>query len=274
MLLSVTGFAFMQLSVKFLQRLPPTELVLFRSIISLLLSLQFIWRKKIPVWGVNKKILILRGLFGVTALSLFFFTLQQMPMASAVTIQYLSPIFTAIFGIFWLGERVKPWQWLFFGISFTGILLVKGFDPRITPIMLLAGVISSAFAGLAYNCIRILRTTDHPVTVVLYFPLIATPVMLIWSIFNWVTPVGVEWLYLLLMGLCTQVGQVYMTKAVHHVELNAITSLKYLGIIYAIGFDILLFDIGYSVPALAGMVLVVFGVLLNILLKSRKTPPG
>lgn len=269
MLLSVVGFALMQLMVKFLHRLPTTELVLFRSLISLLLSLQFIWRKKIPLWGNNKKFLILRGLFGVTALSLFFYTLQRMPIGSALTLQYLSPIFTALFGIVLLGEKVRRWQWLFFLISFGGIVLIKGFDPNITPLLFVLGIISSAFAGLAYNCIRILGKTDHPVTVVFYFPLIATPIMAVFAFFQWETPLGWEWLFLLLMGLFTQVGQIYMTKALHAVELNTITSFKYLGVAFALGFDVLIFKVTYAPMALIGIGLVLLGVLLNILYKAR-----
>ncbi|HAD96065.1 MAG TPA: EamA family transporter, partial [Cryomorphaceae bacterium] len=100
MLISVLGFAFMNLTVKFLHRLPATELVLFRSLVSLVLCLYFLRKKRIKPWGNSRKYLVLRGIFGVTALSLFFYTLQKLPLGSAITIQYLSPIFTAFFGIF------------------------------------------------------------------------------------------------------------------------------------------------------------------------------
>lgn len=269
MLLSTLGFALMQLTVKFLDRLPATELVLFRSAVSLLLSLQFIWRKRINVWGNNKKFLILRGVFGVTALSLFFFTLQRLPMGSALTMQYLSPIFTTLFGIFLLREKVRHWQWLFFLISFAGIALIKGFDPNITPLLLGLGIVSSIFAGLAYNCIRILRKTDHPVVVVLYFPLVATPIMAIVSAFNWVTPIGWEWLLLVLMGCFTQVGQIYMTKALQSAELNTITSFKYLGVVFALSFDFFIFGTTYQPLALVGIVLVLAGVIINVFYKRQ-----
>ena len=121
MLISVLGFALMNLVVKFLGRLPATELVLFRSIVSLSLCLFFMKRGGINPWGNNKKYLILRGVFGVTALSLFFYTLQKLPIGSAITIQYLSPIFTAFFGIYLLGEKVRKWQWFFFLVSFLAL---------------------------------------------------------------------------------------------------------------------------------------------------------
>jgi drug/metabolite transporter (DMT)-like permease len=268
MLISVVGFALMNLTVKFLDRLPATELVLFRSLVSLLLSLYFLRRRGISPWGQQKKFLIARGLCGVTALSMFFFTLQRLPLASAITLQYLSPIFTALFGMLILREKVQPWQWLFFAVSFAGIVLIKGFDPRITPLLFFLGIGSALFAGLAYVFVRRVKDTDHPLVVVFYFPLVATPVMAVVSAFNWTTPMGWEWLLLLAMGIFTQIAQLNMTKALQTAEVNEIASLKYLGILFALGFDFFLFQVEYAAMALIGIALVVGGVVLNVLLKG------
>ncbi len=270
MLISVVGFALMNLTVKFLDRLPTTELVLFRSIVSLSICLYFLKKRHIPFFGNQKKYLILRGVFGVIALTLFFYTLQNMPLGSAITIQYLSPIFTAFFAIFMLGEKMYKVQWLFFLVSFAGIAVIKGFDPNIDMKLFVIGIVSSIFAGLAYNCIRKVKDTDHPLVVVFYFPLIATPVMGVISLFNWVTPMGWEWALLLLMGVLTQIAQVYMTKALQNAEANEITSLKYLGIIFALGFDLFIFKVIYQPIALVGIAMVLAGVILNVLFKARK----
>ncbi len=270
MLISVVGFALMNLTVKFLHRLPATELVLFRSLVSAALCIYLLKKRKIPLFGNQKKYLILRGVFGVIALSLFFYTLQKMPLGSAITIQYLSPIFTAFFAIFMLGEKMYKLQWLFFILSFMGIALIKGFDPNVDGSLFIMGITSALFAGLAYNCIRKVKDTDHPLVVVFYFPMIAIPIMAIISLWNWVRPEGIEWLLLLLMGILTQIAQVYMTKALQNAEVNEITGLKYLGVIFALGFDLLIFDVHYQPMALAGIALVLVGVILNIMYKGRK----
>lgn len=269
MLISVLGFSLMNLTVKYLGRIPATELVFFRSLVSLSLCLIAFKRRKINPWGNQKLYLILRGIFGVTALSLFFYTLQKLPLGSAITIQYLSPIFTAFFGIFILGEKVKSLQWLFFLMAFSGIAMVKGFDPNVTPQLLAMGIVSALFSGLAYNCIRKVKDSDHPLVVVFYFPLIATPIMGLISSFNWIQPLGIEWALLLALGILTQIAQVFMTKALQSAEINEVISFKYLGIILALGFDLILFDVVYSSFALAGIAFVLLGVLSNIIYKSR-----
>jgi drug/metabolite transporter (DMT)-like permease len=269
MLLSTFAFSLMQLCVKFLPHLPATELVLFRSIISLSISLVYLKRIGVSPWGNNKVWLVLRGLFGITALSMFFYTLQNMPLASAVTLQYLSPLFTAVMAIFILKEPMAPAQWFFFGLALVGVFVLKGFDPRIETFYVFLGIGSAFFAGLAYNCIRKVKDTDHPVVVVFYFPLIATPIMAVISLFNWVMPTGIDWIILLGMGLFTQVGQVYMTKALQAEKANKVTTLKYLGALYAIGYGFFFFGEVYSWGSILGIALILSGVILNIISKKK-----
>ncbi len=268
MLVSTAAFSLMQLCVKFLSHLPTHELILFRSGISLILSLAYLLPKGINPLGNNRKFLLLRGIFGVTALSLFFITLQKLPLASAVTVQYLSPIFTAIIAIFLLGEKMKKLQWFFFGLAFLGVVLLKGFDERVSVLYLGLGVLSAFFAGAAYNCIRMVKDTDHPLVVVLYFPMVATPIMLVLSYFEWITPIGWDWGLILLLGIFTQIGQVFMTKALQAEKANVVASLKYLGSLYALIFGYFIFDETYNSISLIGIILILSGVLMNVLTKN------
>lgn len=268
MLVSTVAFSFMQLCVKFLNHLPTHELILFRSAISLVLSLAYLLPKGINPLGYNRKFLLLRGIFGVTALSLFFITLQKIPLASAVTIQYLSPIFTAIIAIFVLGERMRKVQWLFFLMAFAGVAMLKGFDERVSLFYLGLGLLSSFFAGAAYNCIRLVKDTDHPLVVVLYFPMVATPIMLVLSYFDWVSPIGWDWLLILLLGIFTQIGQVFMTKALQAEKANLVASLKYLGSLYALLYGYFIFDESYGFWSLVGIIMILFGVILNVRFKE------
>ena len=176
MLLATFFFALMNAAVKFLGHLPAIEIAFLRSLVSLILAFSIVKYYRIPLPGNNRLALLFRGFFGSTSLVLYFITLQHMPLASAVTLQYLSPIFTAIMGIFVVREKVKPWQWVFFLISFTGVLMVQGFDNRIVLRYLLMGIGSAFFAALAYNMIRQLKGREHPLIIVFYFPLVSLPV--------------------------------------------------------------------------------------------------
>lgn len=268
MLVSTFAFSLMQLCVKFLPHLPTHELILLRSLISVALSVGYLIPKGINLLGNNRKFLLLRGVFGVTALSLFFITLQNIPLASAVTIQYLSPIFTAIIAIFVLKEKMRHRQWFFFFLAFAGVALMKGFDERVSLLYLGLGVLSAFFSGAAYNCIRMVKDTDHPLVVVLYFPMVAIPIMAVLCYHEWVMPSGWDWVLLLLLGIFTQIGQVTMTKALQAEKANLVVSLSYLGSLYALAYGFFIFDESYGWLSLVGIVLVLSGVVLNVLFRS------
>jgi len=270
MLGSTLAFALMQICVKYLPHIPAHELILFRSIVSIFLSVAMLQKLGIPLLGNNKKVLMMRGIFGTTALLLFFYTLQNIPLASAVTLQYLSPIFTALFAAIFIKEKMQIKQWLYFGISFAGVALIKGFDERISLTFMLIGICSAMFSGMAYTCIRQLKDTEHPVVVVLYFPLVAIPIMSVLSYFNWVTPQGTDWLYLLLMGLFTQIAQILMTKGIQSGVANKMISLKYVGTIYALIIGYIIFGESYSIMSLLGIAMVIAGVVLNLWEKRVK----
>ena len=271
MIISSFAFSLMHLCVKALPNIPVFELVFFRSFISLLISFTSLKSKKIPIFGVNKKILLTRGFIGVTALTLFFITLQNIPLASAVTIQYLSPIFTALFAVWILKERMKKIQWVFFAMAFLGVFILKGFDisGQLSYFYISIGLISACLSGVAYNCIRLLRKTEHPMVVVFYFPLVATPIMAVLSFFNWVQPQGIDWFYLLLLGILTQVAQIYMTKGIQSDSAGNIMTFKYIGVLFALIYGYLFFGETYSFLSILGIFILILGLLLNMFFKDR-----
>ncbi|MDH5380254.1 MAG: DMT family transporter [Cyclobacteriaceae bacterium] len=269
MFLATFFFAIMNVLVKLLPNIPSVEIVFFRSFISLVISFSILSYKQIPLFGNNKKLLIARGAAGAVGLILYFYTIQKIPLASAVTLQFLAPVFTAILGVFLMKEKVSVWQWFFFLISFGGVLMVQGFDVRISSDFLLIGVVAALFAGLAYNIIRKIGHTEHPLVIVFYFPLVTMPITGVVSSLNWVMPVGVEWFILLAVGIVVQVAQYLLTMAYQAEEVNKIASIKYFGIVYALIFGWIFFNESYTWIVYSGMVVVISGVLLNFIYKSR-----
>ncbi|MBN4077650.1 DMT family transporter [bacterium AH-315-C20] len=288
MLLSSLSFALANICVKILTDNPPIfpeiqdypvhELVLFRSVVSLSICVAIIKAKKLPFFGNNKKWLLTRGIAGVTSLTLFFFTLQNLPMAIATIVQYLSPIFTILFAMYLINEKVRPVQWLFFLISFVGIIVMgigsNNSGGGIEMIWLLTGIGSAIVSGIAYNAIMKCSNTDEPITVVMYFPLVATPLMIV-ACFVWgfIMPQGIEWLILILIGILTQIAQISMTKAFNSAPASRITPIKYVGAIYAVAIGFFVFDETLGLYSSLGVILILIGVLLNTFIKQVRTSP-
>ena len=270
MLIATFTFALMNVLVKYVPHIPATEIILFRSVVSFSYSLIVLRIQKVNIWGNNQKILIMRGVAGAIALILFFMLLQRIPLATASTLSYLAPIFTTILGIFLVKEKVKPVMWLFFATSFMGIVLIQGVDARISISDLLIGILSTFFMGLAYNFIRVLKNTEHPLVIIFYFPLVTIPIVGIMSIFNWVMPTGIDWLVLIGIGALTQVAQFYMTKAYQAEAVAKVSIVNYTSIIYSLSFGFILFDETFGWLTYIGMTLVLFGVILSVIFKNRK----
>lgn len=269
MLISGVCFAFVHAAVKFIPRIPAHEVVTIRSAISLVLTWFALRQAKVAPWGKNRPMLLFRGVAGTGALLLYFYTLQTMPLASAVTIQYLHPILTVILAGFLLRERATSGQWICFLGGFAGVLLVKGFDTRIAPLDLALGVASACCSAIAYNMIRALRHEDHPLVVVFYLPLVSFIMVAPWTAFHFVLPSWHEWLFLFVIGSFTQVAQYFMTKAYHAQSAANISNLNYLGILYATAIGYAFFDERLETLAAIGILLIVTSAILSTRMRPK-----
>lgn len=264
MLLAGFFFAIMNVCVKYVSHIPTLEVVFFRSLFSLLVTYYLLLKKNIAPLGNKKGVLVLRGIAGCLGLIGSFYTIQHIPLASAVTINYLSPFFTAILGIFIVKQKVRFIQFLYFAIAITGVVLLKGFDIRISTIDLCIGLGAALFAGLAYNMIAKTKNEEHPLVIIFYFPLITIPVASIYCLYHWVTPTATDWLYILMIGIFTQLAQYYMTLSYQTANLAKVASLNYLGVIYALLFGYFLFDEQFNNWSLLAIAIILLGIFLNL----------
>jgi drug/metabolite transporter (DMT)-like permease len=266
MLVATFAFSVMNVFVKQLNRIPAMEIVFFRCLVSATICFVGIGRAGIDWKGNNNALLIARGASGTLALFMFFVTLQHIPLATAVTIAYLSPIFTMLLGVFLLGEHVRPVQWFFYALAFAGVLVIKGFDTSVPMLYLITGLISAICSGVAYNLVRRLKEREHPLVVVLHFQLVGVVAGFVLTLFNWVAPEnGWEWFCLLMCGLLTQFGQTCLTKSLQAERVAHVSILNYTGLIYALLFGMFIFGEIYTWQTILGIVLAVVGVLLSVI---------
>lgn len=270
MFLATFSFFMANVFVKQLSAMPVMEIVFFRSIVAGMFCWIGLRQAKAHWAGNNKPFLIFRGIAGTTALVLFFITLQNIPLASATTIQYLSPIFTAFIAIFFLKESVKVLQWFFYAIAFSGVLMMKSFDPRVSLLYLVLGVIAAFGSGVAYNFVRKLKDTEHPLVIILYFQIVGITVSVPAMFFVWKTPVGLEWLYLLMVGIFSQLGQVFLTNAFSREKAASVAIIVYSGLVYAISVGWIVYGEEQTLFTFMGMLLVVLGVAASIIYGKRQ----
>lgn len=269
MLISTVAFSLMSAVAKYLSGFNAYQIVFFRSIGTLCFTIPLVIRAQVPVFGNNKKLLVLRGVFGVISLTCFFGSLNYLAVGTAVSLRYTSPIFAAIFALVFLKEKIKPVQWLLFCVAFLGVIIIKGFDGNVNSVGLLLIILSAIFLGLIFVVIRKIGNTEHPLVIINYFMVLAFVFGGLMSIKYWQNPSLIEWMLLLSLGLFGYVGQLYMTKALQAEETNLIAPIKYVEAILVIIIGAFWFGEIYTLYTLLGVFLIILGLIVNIYLKSK-----
>ena len=155
MVLATILFSVVQVLVKYLDNYPFFELIFFRSIVSLVISVIVIKKGKISLLGNNKLFLILRGLFGTVSLCCFFYSIKHAPIGTVVTIVNIKPFLILIVAFFVLGEKFKLIQILFFFISFIGIVIINNFDNSIGVLPIVTTILAAFFASIIVSFIKL-----------------------------------------------------------------------------------------------------------------------
>lgn len=264
---SAFGFSAMSVLVKVAsERLPTGEIVLARAVVTLGLSYVMIARAGLPPpapWGTRRAGLVFRGVLGFGGLAAYYAALARLPLADATTIQNIVPLITAPLAWWVLRERVGGSTFVALACGFAGVLLiVHPSGAGLDPVGVLIAIGAALCSSVAYVTVRQLARTEHPLVIVFYFPLVATPLAIPWAAAEWVTPSAVEVLLLVAIGLATQVGQVFLTMGLAVERVGRATSVGYLQIVFAMGWQLAVFGDAPELPTIAGAALIIAGTLV------------
>lgn len=266
MILSAFGFSIMSLLVKLASpRIPTGEIVLSRAVLTLAISYVMVRRANLSPWGNQRSKLVVRGLLGFAALGLYYAALARLPLADATTLHYMQPIVTSILAWWILGEKVG-WAAAFaLACGIGGVMLVvhpgMPLGDGADPVGVTLALASAALASFAYVTVRQLAHTEHPLVIVFYFPLIATPLAVPWALYDWAWPSAVDWLLLIGIGVSTQVGQVFLTRALMIERAGRATSVGYVQICFAVVWQLIIFGQHPALGTVLGAALVIGGTL-------------
>lgn len=255
-------FSLMSLAVRLLAGVPFMQVVVVRSVISLVLSAVLLFARGIPVFGPNWRLNLARGFFGFLGLSAYFYSLQQLPLGEAVTVQYTNPLFTALFAPLILNERGTGREWLAMAVAFCGVVLIA--DPsapgRIAPVVV--GLFGAMCSGIAYNLVRKLgRAGEDPLAIVLYFPLVSVVLGTPLAVADAVMPDMAGIALLVAVGVATQIAQVSMTRGLRAERASRATVVNYLVIALSTLYSLALGE-AVRPAALAGIACIVAGMVI------------
>jgi len=272
MLISALAFALMSSCVKLVSAhgIPVFEIVAARAIISLLISYVDVKRKRISIWGNNKKLLLARGVTGSLALICVYYAVATLPLAEATILQYLHPVFTAVLALLFLRERIQVSTMICVTLCLSGLFLIVSPGthfagavelPTISVVAALLGAFGSA---VAYVIVKKLSSTEDSSVIIFYFPLIALPLSLVLLGDDFVMPNLEALVLLIFVGIFTQIGQVGLTKAMKVEVASKATAYSYVQVVFSIILGWLIFSEVPSTWTLVGGSLIITGALINV----------
>ena len=256
------------------------ELVFYRSVIGTLMVAGLVRLRGGRLATTLPSMHFWRSLSGVISLCLWFYSLAALPLATSMTLNYMSSIWMALFllgGGAMLGSaRIDSRLIATILLGFAGVAMIL--RPTIEQQQLwygLAGLLSGMIAATAYLQVAALGRAGEPeYRIVFYFSLggvVAGALMTLWTGFSPHTLRGV--LLLLGVGVLSTVAQMMMTRAYSTGSPLVNASLQYLGIAFSYGYGVLLFADRITGMALAGMALIVVAGLSATVLRARAAPP-
>lgn len=212
------------------------ELVFYRSFIGLVVIYAIVRQRGFALRTQHFRSHLYRGLSGFIALMLYFYAIARLPLATAVTLNYTSPLFLAVLATWVLKERVSPWVMAAVVAGFVGVALLL--RPSFRSEELFAGFLglaSGAFASIAYLNVKQLGQAGEPDwRVVFYFTLISTIGAAAWMLAHTFHPVSWEGAGIIAgLGTSATLAQLAMTRAYQEGQTLVVGSLAYSTVVFA-----------------------------------------
>ena len=258
------------------------ELVFYRGAISIVLLVVLLRAHGTSLRTPVPMMHAWRSALGAFSLGAWFYAIAHLPLATAMTLNYMSGVWVAAFivgGAILLGKSERQGPLLATVLlGFVGVALTL--RPTLDQNQLFAGLIgllSGMSASLAYLQVTALARAGEPVERTVFFFAVGTAVVgALGMLFTGFTPwERVTWqaaAWLVPIGLLASLGQWCMTRAYSHGHTLVVASLQYSGIVFASLYSLLLF--GDRIPLIGwlGICLIVASGVAATFLRERALP--
>ena len=264
MFISICAFSLMDIIVKWSVDYPIGQVLFFRGFFGIIFYFFVIPRERLHNFYITKRagLHFLRCISGLIALVSIFIALRELPLATVVSISFAAPIFTTIFSIFLLSEKVGIYRWLAVLVGFVGILIIT--EPGISELNIYYIFPIIFCLGLSYVAITIrqLSSTEPVWLISFYFSLSITLLSFLTIPQGWVMPSLNDFILLSFVGIFGGVANLWLSQSYKYAEVSLVTPLKYLALVFAIIFGYFIWNEIPTIKTLIGALLVIISTLI------------
>ena len=259
MFISVCAFSLMDVIVKWSDNYPVGQVLFFRGFCGIIPILFLIPKDRFfDFYKTERPILhIKRCLAGLIAIVSIFVALRNLPLATVVSISFASPIFTTIFSIFLLNEKVGFYRWLAVFVGFIGIIIIS--EPGLSSLNFYYIYPIIFCLGLSYVAIAIRKlSSTEPVWLISFFFSFSILIFSFFSLYQkWIMPSLVDLFLLSSVGILGGIANLWLSQSYKFSEVSLVSPLKYLALLFAIVFGYLVWDEIPTIKTLMGALLVI-----------------
>jgi len=248
------------------------EMVFWRSVFSMAVTAVLLARAGLTVRTMRLGMHVHRGVAGFVSLFMFFYSLTQLPVATAMTLNYTSPLFVALLFTWLARERPRRGLAVAVAVGFVGAVLLL--RPTITAEQVFpaaVGLASGALSAVAYwNVRQLVRAQEPEQRVVFYFATFCGAGALVWMLPNAWHPVTTKTAPILAgIGAFGTLGQLAMTRAYGKGPAIVTAALSYSGIVFSSVLGIVLFSETLPLVAWIGIALIVAAGIIAVRLQPQ-----
>ena len=259
MFISVCAFSLMDVIVKWSDDYPVGQVLFFRGICGIIPILFLIPKDRfLDFYKTERPILhIKRCLAGLIAIVSIFVALRNLPLATVVSISFASPIFTTIFSIFLLNEKVGFYRWLAVFVGFIGIIIIS--EPGFSSLNIYYIYPIIFCLGLSYVAIAIRKlSSTEPVWLISFFFSFSILIFSFFSLYQkWIMPSLIDLILLSSIGILGGIANLWLSQSYKFSEVSLVSPLKYLALVFAIVFGYFIWDEIPTIKTLMGALLVI-----------------
>lgn len=261
--------AIMAACVRALKTLPLMEIVFLRSVGGMVLVASYMLIFNISFRGQKKVDLILRGILGLLSLASYYFAITQLNLSTATLLANTSPILVVLLAGIFLKEPITLKLLTIISLSLAGVFLLVQPEFQSNILGYSVGLVSAFFIAFAFLYIRKLKN-ENSFVVVFYFVTVASLGSAPWALTKWVQPSLDQWVLVLVIGITSFFGQIWLTRAFQHGQAAFISAVGYSGPVFCWILGLVLFNEQMTQSAIAGaLVILASGVILTLFGQKR-----
>ncbi len=270
---TLTSFSLMAVGVRELSGLIDTfQILFFRSVIGLvIISLAIACSGKgerfrthrLGLHGIRNSIHF-AGSYG------WFLGIGLLPLAEVFALEFTVPLWTALIASTFLNEQLTLRKVTAIALGLIGVFVIVQPGQGVVNFSSFIVLGAAICYAIAHSSTKSLSATEHPLTILFFMCLVQLPIGLCFSLQNWQNPAGIQWFWVVVIGITLLTAHFCMAKAMQTAKATVVVTMDFLRLPAIAMVGVLFYSEPLEFTLMAGALLMLLGNLLNIYVPENK----